>query len=419
MTLEFKELVTQIQKMGSMLDQVDFDITARLSKALDRFEAASDLNAVWERIDWVRQSSVSGYRGATPLDTPNAESVNTIVPAPPPPPSATIVAADGSQIYANEQDPVHYFLLNMGALVYHYGSERTPDQYTLPRLFFHKDHVHDRYGRLIPNRQIDDRRTIAEIQFLAERAWDYRDEARPLVALYDNRLMFQSGGTDKQHNARFFRQYMAALVHLHDSASILAGYVDNPIRGERFIRLLYLLSIGSEEELRERQRGAPAGDLEGLRDWQFFRLVLEPGERSAIMVQNSPRNLEFKQRGENYEIAFFYMNVGSPFMPQIVRVDVPVWVARNKQSVDELHSLLLEQCRMQGRNPYPYALTRAHELATVSRDDERKLEELIKAQLRQTTDIPVDSLYFSAKTRSKYLLKSSRQRFDNRSVNRG
>src|SRR5690606_22056226 len=115
---------------------------------------------------------------------------------------------------------------------------------------------------------------------------------------------------------------------------------------------LYLLSIGSEDELREHQRGAPAGDLEGLRDWQFFRLVLEPGERSAIMVQNSPRNLEFKQRGENYEIAFFYMNVGSLFMPHIVRVDIPVWVARNKQSVAELHSLLLEQCRMQGRNPY-------------------------------------------------------------------
>jgi hypothetical protein len=30
----------------------------------------------------------------------------------------------------------------------------------------------------------------------------------------------------------------------------------------------------------------------------------------------------------------------------------------------------------------------------------------------------VDALYFSAKTRSKYLLKGGRQRFDNRSVNR-
>lgn len=418
MTLEFKELVNQIARMGSMLEKIDFDMGDRMHKAFQRFEQASDLDAVWERIEWVRQSDVSGYRGAAPLDVPGAEPVNHIVPAPEPPPSATLVAADGSQIYPNEQDPIHYFLLNLGALVYHYGSERTPEQFTMPRLFFHKDHVHDKYGRLIRNRSVDDRRTVAEIQFLAERAWDLRAEARPLIALFDNRLMFQSGG-EYQENIDLFRQYMAALVHLHDAGAVLAGYIDNPIRGERFIRLLYLLSVGSEEEWRQRQHGSPAGDLEGLRDWQFFRLILEPGERSAIMVQNSPRNLEFKERGVNYEVAFFYLNVGSTFMPQIVRVDLPVWVARSKQSVDELHALLLAQCRMQGRTPYPYVLTRAHELAVVSKDDERKLEELIKAQLRVSTDIPVDSLYASAKSHSKFLLRHDRRRFDTRSVNRG
>ncbi len=418
MALEFKELVSQIARMGSMLEKIDFDMGDRMRKAFERFEQASDVDAVWERIEWVRQSDVSGYRGAAPLDVAGAEAVNTIAPAPEPPPSATLIAADGSQIYPNEQDPIHYFLLNMGALVYHYGTERTPDQFTMPRLFFHKDHVHDKYGRLIRNRSVDDRRTVAEIQFLAERAWEFRDEARPLIALFDNRLMFQSGG-EYQENIDLFRQYMAALVHLHDAGAVLAGYIDNPIRGERFIRLLYLLSVGSEDEWRQRQHGSPAGDLEGLRDWQFFRLILEPGERSAIMVQNSPRNLEFKERGVNYEVAFFYLNVGSAFTPSIVRVDIPVWVARNKQWVDELHALLLAQCRMQGRNPYPYALTRAHELAVVSKDDERKLEELIKAQLRLSTDIPVDSLYSSAKARSKFLLKHDKRRFDTRSVNRG
>lgn len=418
MTLEFKELVAQVARMGSMLEKLDFDLGERLQKAYERFEKASDLDEVWERIEWVRQSSVSGYRGAAPLDVPGAEPINRIVPAPEPPPSATLVAADGSQIYPSERNPVHYFLLNMGALVYHHGSERTPDQFSSPHLYFHKDHVHDRYGRLIGHRIVDDRRTVAEIQYLAEHAWMYRDEARPLVALYDNRLMFHAG-TDSQENAQFFKDYMGALVHLHDAGSILAGYIDNPMRGERVIRLLYLLGLESEAELHQRQHGAPAGDLEGLRDAQFFRLILQPGERSAIMVQNSPRNLEFRKRGISYEIAFFYLNVGSPFMPHVVRVDIPVWVARDPQAVHDLHGLLLSQCRMQGRNPYPYALTRAHELAVVSRDDERKLEELIKAQLRLSTDIPVDALYFSAKTQSKYLLRGDRRRFDTRSVNRG
>src|SRR5690606_6601281 len=147
----------------------------RLEKAYDRLQQASELDGVRERIEWVRQSGGSGYRGAAPLNLPDAEPVNLIVAAPEPPAAATIVAADGSQIYPNEQAPIHYFLLNLGALVYHYGSERTPDPFTQPRLFFHKDHVHDKYGRLIRNRTVDDRRNVAEIQFLAERAWEYRD----------------------------------------------------------------------------------------------------------------------------------------------------------------------------------------------------------------------------------------------------
>lgn len=416
MTLEFKELVPQIAKMGSMLEQLDFDLGDRLEKAFERFEQATDLDRVWERIDWVRQSDVSGYRGAAPMDTPDAEPVNLIVPAPEPPPSATLIAVDGSQIYPNERQPLHYFLLNMGALVYHHGSERTPDALTSPRLFFHKDHVHDRHGRIIRNREVDDRRTIAEIHYLAEQSWHYRDEARPLVALFDNSLLVQTGGGDPRENAIFFRDYMAGLVRVRDALATLAGYVDDPSRSERFIRLLALLGLESPDQLSSDRR--PAGDLEGLGDKIFFERVLAPGERSAIMVQNSPRNLEFKERNVNFEIAFFYLNVGSEFTPHVVRIDIPVWVARDQLAVEELHGLLLAQCRMQGRNPYPYALTRAHEQAVVSKDDQRKVEALIKAQVRVSTDIPIDSLYFSAKTNSKFLLNGEKRRFDTRSVNR-
>ena len=412
MTLEFKELVPQIAKMGAMLEHLDFDLSDRLRLAMERFDASSDLNAVWERIDWVRQSDISGYRGAAPLDLAGAEPINHIGQQPELPDSATIIAADGSQVYPDEQAPVHYYLINLAAFIYHYGTTRTPEQFTDPRLYFHKDHVHDQYGRVIRHRAIDDRRTIAEMHFLAERAWAYRDEARPLVALYDNRLMFQAG-SDKSENRSALREYIAALVRLHDAAAIVAGYIDDPRMSKRFIQLLYLMSLRDEEEVKARQHVlAQAGDLDGLRDWQLFRMILGPGERSAIMVQNSPRNLEFRQRGENYEIAFFYLNVGNDYQPHVVRVDIPVWVARNPRAVDELHALLLAQCAMQGRNPYPYALTRADELAVVSGRDKQKLDELIKAQIRRSTNLPVDQPDYSAKTRGKDLARSEKRRFE-------
>jgi hypothetical protein len=259
---------------------------------------------------------------------------------------------------------------------------------------------------------VDDRRTIAEMHFLAEKAWEQRGAARPLIALYDNRLMFQSSG-DGTDNRESFRDFMAAMVRIQDAGAVLAGYIDNPRMSKRFVQLLYLLSLEDEAEVKEKQMQlAQGGDMDGLHDWQFFKTVLAPGERSGIMVQNSPRNLEFRQKGVSLEIAFFYLNVGSDYQPHIVRVDVPVWVARDQQMVGELHSLLLEQCRMQGRNPYPYALTRADELAVVNGRDKLKVDELIKVQIRYATDLQIDRPEYNAKIRGKELARSDKQRFE-------
>jgi hypothetical protein len=41
---------------------------------------------------------------------------------------------------------------------------------------------------------------------------------------------------------------------------------------------------------------------------------------------------------------------------------------------------------MQGRNPYPYALTRADELAYVSHKDRLKLEQLVNIEVRKVKE---------------------------------
>lgn len=127
------------------------------------------------------------------------------------------------------------------------------------------------------------------------------------------------------------------------------------------------------------------------------------------MVQNSPRNFAFRQRGESYEIAYFYLKVSSGYQEAIARVDIPMWVARDKQAVDELHALLLEQCAMQGRNPYPYALTRADEIAVVTSRDKQKLDEMIALELRRKG---LDPRPFSAKAWGKELARSQKRSFE-------
>lgn len=415
MTIEFNKVAEQVYRMGSMIEKLDFDLNDRLSLAIERFRAANDLDAIQQRIEWVRKSDISGYRGAAPLDAPYTQPVNAIHPAPAQmPAAATIIAADGSQIYPDEAARVHYYLLNIGIYIYHHGAEHLPQQITHPTLAFHKDHVHDPYKRLISNRTVDARRTVTEMKTLAEHAWELRRQNQPIIALYDNNLLFWAD-KDVTHNDQIMRDYHAALVQLHDVSAngarvTLAGYVDNPHRSRVMLRLLYLLSLKDEAEVKARERElAEGGDLEGLRDRHLFQVVLKPGERSAIMVQNSPRNLAYRQRGVSYEIAFFYLKVGAGDRTSIARVDIPMWVARDPVAVDELHAILLAQCTMQGRNPYPYALTRADELAYVSGKDKAKLDELINIELRRHGLTPLAG---SAKTRGKELARSDRTGYE-------
>ncbi|MCA9913807.1 MAG: DNA double-strand break repair nuclease NurA [Anaerolineae bacterium] len=409
MSLEFNKVVEQVYKMGAMLEKLDFDMTTSLELAQARFAASSDLDAVRERIHWVQSSDISGYRGAAPLGLPNAEPINGIFPAPPAPEMATILAADGSQVYPDELAPVHYYLINVGVFVYHHGQDVTPEQHTYPDLRYHKDHVHDRHGRLIRNSTVDDRRTVREIRTLAEHAWMRRNYNMPLVTLYDNRLMYLPGGDDAREARDLMGEYIGAMVHLHDAGAILGGYIDHPFRSKRFMQLLYLMSFESRDEMKIHQAAlSRAGDLEGLRDQMFFQAVLQNGERSAIMVQSSPQNKEFKDRGENYEIAFFYLKVYNQYQSKVVRVDVPVWVARDPQKVDTLHALLLHQCQLQGRNPYPYAITRADELAWVGGKDRSKLQELVNTQVRRVKQ-ELAGQTLPAKSRGKELARSEKR----------
>lgn len=404
MTLEFNRIVEQVYRMGSMLEKLDFDLSDLLERAQAQCEASSDLEAVRERIKWVRQSNISGYRGATPLNEP----IHARFSAPDLPPMATLVACDGSQVYPDEQAPVHYYLINIGVFIYPHGQDATPEQQTYPELKYHRAHVHDKYGRIISNRTVDDRRTIEEMQRLAGTIWERRQTPYPLLAFYDNRLMYLPSN-DADDTDELLGAYFQAMRQIRDSHATLAGYIDNPHRSKRFIQLLYLMTLNSPQELHDHQHDlARCGDFEGLRDRDFFNQYLRDGERSAIMVQNSPQNKLFKDHDADLEIAFFYLKVANSQQARVVRVDVPLWVAQDKQKVDALHALLLSQCQMQGRNPYPYVLTRADELAYVGGKDSAKLQELVNTQVRRVMK-QLTRWTINAKARGKELARGEKR----------
>ncbi|MCC6614724.1 MAG: DNA double-strand break repair nuclease NurA [Anaerolineae bacterium] len=402
MALEFNKVIDQVQRMGRYLGKLSLSQSDRLAAALERFYAATDLDAIHARIELVRNSSISGYRGAAPLPKPYSEFICGIGEPPPMPERATLIAADGSQIYPDHHIAALYYLINIGVYTYHHGQPRLPEQVTAPELAYSDSKLEDEDGRTINNQTVNMRRSVEEMRSLARHTWDLREEARPLVAIHDGTLLKFFGGIEIAYAKQVERDYMDALQQLHDTGAILCGYVDNP-RSTYLISLLHLMSLADDEvnDLNLKTNG----ELEGLTDVQIFARVLGPGQRSALMTQNSPQNAEYHRRSADFEIASFYVNVAPAGRAAIARVDVPLWAAREPAAIDALHALLLHQCSIQGRRHYPYALTRADELAVVSSAERDQLNQLINVEMRNNKLHPEAS----NKLQTKYLARGERR----------
>lgn len=402
LSLEFNKVLEQVQTMGRYLKHKGDSASNRLQRAVEFFLQCTELELVHERIELVRKSSVSGYRGAAPAPRPYDEVVCGVGAAPEAPHEATLIAADGSQVFPDVHAPALYYLINIGVYVYFHGQPRIPSQFTHPDLVYSDSQLLDRDGRLVTNQTVNARRSLAEMQWLARTAWEQRGESRPILTLHDGGLLKFFGGAEIEGAQVIEADYMDALQKLRDTGALLAGYLDVP-RSTYIISLLHLLSL-HPDQINDAVLKTN-GEFEGLSDAMLLNQILAPGERSAVMTQNSPQNKEYRDRkGADFEIAFFYINVAAAGRSVIVRVDIPLWVARDQAAVGALHALILAQCAIQGRRQYPYALTRADELAYVSSIEKQQLEELIRINML-SHDLEPES---SSKLQSKSLARGDR-----------
>jgi len=354
-TLEFEKVQPQVERMGRALAARSADATQRAQDAWELLKTLDDLDAIRARIVLVRERD-AGYRGAGPAfndaiepgDQPIDEPINRAVPLPSVPDCAAILAADGSQVYPSSHSAALYYLLNVGVFMYYHGRDHLPEQVTDPRLFYADEDLRDGRGQLITNEIVNRRRSVQELRTLAREAAHRPDLDCPLLALADGPLLFWTGKNDPE-GAKLEREYFGMLVYLHDThaalaarglSASLAGYIDRPM-STFLIGLLHLMSLANDEVRAAALQSN--GAFEGLTDQMLMFKLLKPGERSALMVQQSPQNKAYRLRGSRYEIAFFYLNVGTPQDTHLARVELPMWVARQPALVDRVHALLVDQ----------------------------------------------------------------------------
>jgi len=142
-------------------------------------------------------------------------------------------------------------------------------------------------------------------------------------------------------------------TYLHDLLWTAPGMIAGLISGPQS-RLIYRLIRLAEAE------DAAAGmqeEADSISDAQLLRKLLAVGQRTALFQHGSPRNEVFSQLGA--AVFFFFLKVSAK---EIVRVEIPEWVARDPEKIERVQASILQDAQATG---YSYVLSQAHQQVSV------------------------------------------------------
>ena len=371
MTLEFEKLTADLEKMAQTTAHRLSQRRERVAEALDTLHTyRTNWTAVASALQTAKEKSDEKfYRSARPFS--ENEPLDSHIPAPPPPPQATIIAADGSQIMPDRHAAHLYYLINVGGIIYHHGSGRTPETFSQPDIVYpDSDEAIDNFNDTAGAVSIE--RDLKEIETLARQTAANRHSAQPILAIMDQRLLYWPIGSAGIAVNAAVSDWGKDMTGIHDAGALLCGYIDRP--GTSSVMMLLRSIFGLTDihfnwkELGQRKA------TQGVTDADLFSQILGPGERSAVFANISDSNEVFKAQDAANEVCFFYLNPGASGQ-NIARVDIPRWVAEEDGAVTAVHSLLIDQCRIMG--DYPYVIARADEMAVVGRQDASELNFMI------------------------------------------
>lgn len=375
MPINFQEIYQQIQAIGKTASERRKTLEERRKLARELLATYSnELDFLRRKVDMAWEIDTN-LRCAYPLQEALASSY-------PPPESvidATLIAADGSQINPDRHAAVQFCLINVGTIAMKLNSGSVSEVSTRSELLFGDD--------LMPNGIPMSEGMVALRRDLSERlAFDELSKDIPgqVVTFTDGPIELWGGaGPDAQAYNQFLDKYLIVLSRLQSRGVITAGYVDKP-SADLVVRLLEIATAPEQQ----RQKMREYHPLLGVSDrWLYGERenpLLPPGHRSAVFhMQSSSEN---KYQGQ-MSLHFFYINVGSKGHPWPVRVEIPKWVADDKEKLDLLHCVFITQCQWMGNSrPYPYLLHRAHEVAVVKMEEKQQVENMLIQELRRNED---------------------------------
>lgn len=379
----------ELSKVMEQVSAMSREIARRRARYRDLVNGARQALIEFDVVDDVLQEKIARaqdvdptWRGARPCgDALNARFFPASDEE-----NATLIGVDGSQIYPNRHGPALYYLVNTGVILLRQGSGEAPVVSTHPQLFYTENDLYDDNLNLLNAQGVNGLRESEEMQALARWAEAERlhwggDLDRLILAMTDGPLLIWISEEEKNTAGEKaamerVRAYLEQLQRIQDSRSIPIGYVARP-RSANVLRLLHVAQLKPGEITKENVR---ASRYRALTDATLFH-DLAPNQRTALFSSTAEVNRRFANAGQ--EICFFYLNVTrDPATPHIARVDIPRWAAEQPGMLDRVHRAIYRDC--DGTN-YPYVLIRAHELALVTYQERRELENMLAVEYLRLT----------------------------------
>lgn len=372
--LDFGALKRQIDRMAVDAKSMQDDFFARIDLALsemDRWEEP------WETLATKIARSRTSWLVARP-----AGPLIEACPKPDRPAKVTVIAADGSQIFPDRHEVAHCYLINIGYVVLHYGSGERPILSSEPSLFYQEDDLYQEWaGKRSPVTRdvVGLKRSAMELDKVVDLAAQAKEEGRVTVGLTDGTLilwMLEGKPYDLRHE--ILQATLKGFERLRELRVPIAGYISDPGSADvvnslrvglcperppdcdkcpwKAAEAQVLLNLDGKNEIPE---PIPCEPIAGVTDDMLYARKLQRGERSGIFRSASKILDDYGP----HRICFFYVHTGW----EIGRVEIPAWVADDRELLDLVHTTVVDQAE-KGRG-YPVVLSESHERAVVRGPD--------------------------------------------------
>jgi GNAT superfamily N-acetyltransferase len=399
MSLDLTKVAAQVGSMVARLKAGGEERQRRLQQALKVFQDKSlDPEKLKRKIDSAKTTwLVAGL----------ADGLNQRYKPPPSPQEFSVIATDGSHIDVDRHRSPRCYLINIGAVALSYGAKAQASLESFPALYFGDEDLviapDGAKGREQPIEGVllGIKRAVDECHRLAELAKELPKDSSALALLDGSLILWGLAGQTYPEFVTEALLHKGFLRHLEEIKKVnadkrrlaLASYISFP-RSTDVVNALRVALCPHDPPDCDRYCPNKTRDCDkvaGVQDRELFSHMLDEGERSALFTSQS--SIVEKHYG-GHCVHFFYLRVDD----EIARVEIPQWVADDKELLALTHSLVLDQCR-RGQG-YPVALSEAHEQAVVNVTDREAFWQLVESlMVGEHLPTPTSAKSFSKRTR--------------------